>query len=510
MKFSRLQVSTGFAMAIGALVTVGTLGIGVPALAQDKTTVTWSHPQEPPNWDFLNTAATALTAPVLNNVLETLVERLGDGTVVPLLAESWEVSDDGLEYVFKIREAKFHDGSDLDAGDVVYSLTKNKDSRLAITKGPLAPVESIEAIDDRTVKLTLSVPSQRLLGELGITSGIIVPENFHEEHDATSEMISTGPYVFGEYRPDVHLTMDRFEDYWGEKPYFEHIVHRFIPDETAAINALLAGELDMVASIFGPGLDRVASVDQTDGFKAVIPAPDPVNWVFLSTKHPALKDIRVRQAIAHAINRDDILAAGQSGYGETICQHVVPFTEPWNNGYCPYPYDPEKSRQLLKEAGHENLTLDFPYLTIAEFPVIRDVLEVQMADVGITLKSRGLDLATWLEQVFRNGDFDFSNITGVAKAESNVCGGGRQPLGGADSESCVEEFDELVRTSDALLDRGEYLDAMARMVKALSDSAWVIPIHAKSTPTLAREELVGHKGYRYRAQMDARKLRWVE
>lgn len=142
--------------------------------------------------------------------------------------------------------------------------------------------------------------------------------------------------------------------------------------------------------------------------------------------------------------------------------------------------------------------------------MIKDVLEVQLADVGITLETRGMDLATWLEQVFRNGEYEFSNITGVANAQSFICGGGREPFGMEHSEVCVEEFDDLVRTSDALLDRDEYLEAMANMVKALTDSAWVIDIHAKGTPTLAREELVGHKAYRYRAQMDARGLHWAE
>ena len=508
MTISRSRRPKFLMRTVGALVAAVT--VGGAALAETKTDLVWSHPQEPPNWNFLQTGATALTAPTLNNVIEGLVERLGDGSVAPLLAESWEISDDGLAYTFHLRDAKFHDGSDLDAGDVVYSILKNKDAGQSFIKVPLVPVEAVEAIDDRTVKITLSAPSQRLLGELGVTSGIIVPEGFYEEHDAASEMIGTGPYVFGEYRPDVHLILNRFDEYWGDLPYFEKITHRFIPDETAAINALLAGEIDMVASIFGEGLDRVASVAGSDEFKAVVPAPDPVNWVFLSTQVEALKDIRVRQAIAHAINRDDILAAGQSGYGETICQHVIPFTEPWNNGYCPYEYDPEKSRALLKEAGYENLTLDFPYLTIAEFPVIKDILEVQMADVGITLETRGLDLATWLERAFRNGEYEFSNITGVANAQSFICGGGREPFGMDHSELCLEEFDELVRTSDTILDRDAYLEAMAEMVKVLADSAWVIDIHAKSTPTLAREELVGHKGYRYRAQMDARKLRWAE
>lgn len=477
--------------------------------AQQGTTLTWSHPQEPPNWNYWATGASALTMPTFHNVLEPLVEQMGDGSVEPLLATEWTVSDDGLTYTFTLREAKFHDGSDLDAGDVVYSLLKNKESPQAPIRTPLASLASAEAVDARTVKLTLSKPSQRLLKELGLGAGVIVPENFHEEHDLASEMIGTGPYVFGAYRPDVDLKLSRFEDYWGEKPYFTEVTHRFIPDETAAINALLTGEIDMIASIFGEGLDRIETVTQDGKFKALIPAPMETNYIFLSTRVPALKDIRVRQAIAHAINREDYLEGAQSGYGKTTCQWVVPFTEPWNSDYCPYPYDPEKARALLAEAGQSNLTLDFPFITVAEHPVIKDIMVAHLADVGVTLDTRAMDLATWLEQVNTNGDYEISNLTSNVKAEAFVCGGRRQPNGMPNSEVCSEAFDALAAKSDTILDPAEYVAAMAEMTKAFADDAWVIPIHAKSTPTLTRADLVGHKPYRYRIEMDLRHLRWA-
>lgn len=476
----------------------------------EQTTLTFSHPQEPPNWNYWATGASALSVATFLNIQQPLVETLGDGSSAPLLAESWEISDDGLTYVFKLREAKFHDGTDFDAGDVVYSLKKNMESPQANIKTPLAPVTSIKALDERTVELKLSTPSQRLLKELGLGSGIIVPEGSHENLDINSEMIGTGPYVFGEYRPDVSLTLTRFDDYWGEKPFFETVTERFIPDETAAINALLTGEIDMVASVFGEGLDRIATVAEDDRFKVRIPAPFETHYIFLSPNVEVLNDIRVRQAIAHAVKRDDILDAAQAGYGETTCQWVVPWTEPWNSDYCPYPYDPEKSKELLAEAGQTGLTLDFPFLTVAEFPLSKDLLVFQMADAGITLETRALDLATWLERVNTNGDYEFSTLTSNAKAETFVCGGGRQPLGRPNSPVCDEEFDRLVEVSDTIIDYDEYIDTMKAMTAQLADSAWLIPIHAKATPTLARADLVGLKDYRFRIEMDLRKLRWAD
>lgn len=472
------------------------------------TSLTMSHPQEPPNWNYWATGASAMSVPTFHNVLEPLVERLGDGSVAPLLAESWTISADGLVYTFKIRTAKFHDGSNLEAADVVYSLLRNKESPQAATKTPLATVTSVEAVDPRTVKLTLSAPSQRLLGELGLAAGVIVPRGIHEKIDLNAKMIGTGPYTFGEYKPDRHLMLNRFEGYWGAKPHFQEVTHRFIPDETAAINALLAGQIDLVGAVVGEGLDRIKSVKANPKFQVVSPKPFEVSYIFLSTRNEALRDLRVRQAIAHAVEREELVAGGQSGFADVTCLMVIPPTEPWNSGYCPYKHDPAKAKALLAEAGKANLSLDFPSLNVAEFPAIKDILVAQLAKVGITLKVRPLDLPTWFERVNTNGEYEISTLTSGAKAEAYVCKGGRQPLGRDNSVVCDEAFDKLILKADTIVNRDEYLKTMTEAMKVMADSAWVIPLHQKFTPTLARADLEGFKGYRYRIEMDLRKLRW--
>lgn len=472
------------------------------------TSLTKSHHQEPPNWNYWATSASALSVPTFHNVQEPLVERLGDGSVAPLLAESWTVSPDGLTYVFKIRTAKFHDGSNLEAADVVYSLLRNKESPLATTKLPLAPVASIEAVDPRTVKLTLTTPSQRLLSELGTGAGIIVPRDLHTKVDLNTKMIGTGPYIFGEYKPDVHLKLSAFDGYWGPKPYFRDVTHRFIKDETAALNALLAGQIDMVGSLAGEGLDRVASIKANPKFQVIMSKPSEVSYIFLSTRSEALRDARVRQAIAHAVERDELVTGGQSGFADVTCLMVIPPTEPWNSSYCPYKHDLAKAKSLLAAAGKANLTLDFPSLNVAEFPAIKDILVSQLAKAGITLKVRPLDLPTWFERVNTNGEYEISTLSSAAKAEAYVCKGGRQPLGRDNSVVCDETFDKLILKADSIVNRDEYLKTMKEAVNTMADSAWVIPLHQKSTPTVARADLEGFKDYRYRNEMDLRKLRW--
>lgn len=497
------------AAAIAGAVCFAGLAPAVTAQENSKT-ITWSLAQEPPNWNIWQVGATALSGPVFHNVLEPLVERSADGSPMPLLAESWDISDDGLTYTFHLREAKFHDGSDFDAADVVYSLLKNKESPVSDMRAPLQVVAGVEATDSKTVVVTLSQPSRKLMSELGMRSGIIFPENFHDSADPAIEMIGTGPYVFGEYKPDVSLTLNRFDGYWGDEPYFETINHRFISDETSAVNAMLTGEIDMIMTVQGDGLERVDSVIADGKFKIWEPGPMGINYAFLNPRVEALRDIRVRQAIAHAIDRDSLILGAVGGFGSSICQTIIPASLPWNNNYCPYTYDPEKSRALLKEAGHENLTLDYPYLTVAEFPLVKEIMEALMADVGITLNARPQDLATWLEQVLRNGNYEISSLTGSAKIEAYACGTGREPLGAKDSPVCVEEFDRLVKESDTITDPDEYATAMQDMAAALADSAWVIPIFAKLPPTLVRADLEGFKANRMLMEMDARNLRWAD
>lgn len=463
-----------------------------------------THPQEPPNWNYWETGLSALTAPTFMNVLEPLLERQVDGSVAPLLAESWEVSDDALEYTFHLREARFHDGTELTADDVVYSLERNRESPLDTASIPLQPVDTIEALDDRTVRVQLEQVSQEFLQELGRRAGIIVPEDKHLNYELETEVIGTGPYVFGEHRIDVDLTLERFEDYWGELPYFEQVTWRFIPDETAALNALEAGEVDMVGAILGEGIDRVDSLDARDEFQLLVPLPNEQAYFYFNPDVEVFQDERVRQAIAHGINREDHLVAAVSGFGEVNCVHAVPFGQPYNTDYCPYDYDPDRSMELLADAGFEDgLEIEYKYLTIAEFPPMMEVFVDEMSSIGVEVDQIGVDLATWLEEVNTEALYEVSTIT--SGADLSHCRGGCRAPGFDD-----EEFESLMTSADNAESFEEWVDYRTRATNRLTDLAWTVPLWNKSTTTLAREELTGFKEFRVHLEMDFRNLRWAE
>ncbi len=490
--------------------TASTASSGDSSSEGDKSTsLTLTLPQEPESWNYWEVGANALRVPTFYNVQETLVENMPDGTIQPMLAEAWESSEDGLSITFTIREAKFHDGTDLDSADVVYSMTKNGESPLGKLATAYTNVKSIEAVDERTVKVELINPSASFLEEMGNSAGYIVPEGSHENLDLAKEMPGTGPFVFGEYKPDTSLTMTRFEDYWGEKPYFENLNWLFVDDETAALNGLQAGEYDVVVGVLAEGIDRVATFDADPEFQVVFEKGGEVSYTFLNVNMPELQDIRVRQAIAHAIDRQPHIDAALAGYGDATCLMAVPYGVPYNSDYCPYPYDVEGAKALLAEAGVSDLTIDFPFVTVAYHPAVMEILVAQLAEVGITATSRGEDLTTWLDRTWTQGNYEMSQITDSAPISQYGCEGGREPLGKS-STLCIPEFEELLAASDKFLDREEYLAAMAELTNTFSDLAWVIPMFAPKTPQVAKAGLEGIQEVRINNSFDVGNLRWAD
>ncbi|MEQ9433735.1 hypothetical protein, partial [Thalassospira sp.] len=172
---------------------------------------------------------------------------------------------------------------------------------------------------------------------------------------------------------------------------------------------------------------------------------------------------------------------------------------------------PAKAKELLNAAGVEDLTLYFPFLMVGEFPALKEVLVSQMAQIGVTLDTRPLDLSTWFEQVLGDqGEYDFASLTDAVTIEAFQSGRGRAPFGKPTTAVTSETFDNLVTVSDEIVDRDEYIAAMTEMAKVFADDAWVIPLYAKSTPILARTGLEGIKPYRNIMEFDLRRIRSAE
>ena len=459
--------------------------------ADEKLTV--AAPQEPPNWDYSQSGATAIKTPLLYNVVETLVEKQEDGSVAPMLAESWDVSDDGTVYTFTIREAKFHDGSDLDSADVVASLEYNRAGEGDIAT-PFDSVASIEATDARTVVVTLSQPSQAFLNGMATISSAIVAEGTTDQ--IAQGPVGTGPFVFVEWKPGVSVDMTRFADYWGDTPFFSAVTWRFIADETASLNSLLAGDIDAISAILGEGIDRVADIDADPNFNIETIAGFEISYLSLNATAPEFQDPRVVQAINHAIDRQPIVDAAFAGLGELTCTFVNPPNEPWASDYCPYEYDPAKSRELLTEAGMLDMVLPFKYLTIAEFPPIQEVVTAQLTEAGFTVELEGRELATYLDEVLgESADYTFTSLSGPSTIDAWKCPG-------FFTLYCDPEFDQLLIDGDAATDIAVTTELRRQAVEMHADAGFLIPIVAKAQVAAVRADLQGVKSFTAGSEFD--------
>ena len=357
---------------------------------------------EPSNLDIRQTAGAALDQILVDNIYQGLVARTPEQDIVPALASDWTVSPDGLTYTFTVREGvTFHDGQPLTPQDVVWSLTTRKNTPEWRDSARLANVTTIAA-DGQDVVLTLAEPDSSLLWNLTGRAGIILKEGDTVDYQTAAN--GTGPFVLDDWREGDSIVFVRNEAYWGDTAGVAEVVFDYIPDNQAALNAALAGEIDVVT-----GFDATlkAQVEETGDFALVLgQSTDKGTLAFNQTSGP-LADQRVRQAIRQAIDHDafvEALGAGQTQYGP------IPELDPGYEDLADVaPYDPEAARALLEEAGEEDLELT---LTIPNFypTTIPQILVSDLNEVGITLEVESVDFPTWLNDVYTNRDYDLSFV----------------------------------------------------------------------------------------------------
>lgn len=357
---------------------------------------------EPGNLDIRQTAGSALDQILVDNIYQGLVSRTPEQEIVPALASDWTVSPDGLTYTFTLREGvTFHDGQALTPQDVVWSLTTRKATPEWRDAARLANVTTIVA-EGQEITLTLAEPDSSLLWNLTGRAGIILKEADTVDYQTAAN--GTGPFVLDSWRQGDSITFVRNDAYWGDAPQVAEVVFDYIPDTQAALNAALSGEVDVVTG-FDANLRE--QIEEGGDFALVLgQSTDKGTLAFNQTSGP-LADKRVRQAIRQAINHDafvEALASGQTQFGP------IPELDPGYEDLADVaPYDPEAARELLEEAGEEDLELT---LTIPNFyaTTIPQILVSDLNEVGITLEVESVDFTTWLNDVYINRDYDLSFV----------------------------------------------------------------------------------------------------
>lgn len=377
------------------------------AAAQDA--ITLGMVLEPPNLDPTGGAAAAIDEVVYANLFEGLTRFGPDGSIQPGLAASWDVEEDGKVYVFHLHEGvTFHDGAAFDAEDVIFSLDRARaaDSTNA-QKVLFEGIEKVEATDPLTVKVTLKAPDGNFPFKMAWGDAVMVDQA--SAGDLATKPVGTGPFKFDQWVQGDRVVLSAFDGYWGEKPALKTATFRFISDPTAAFAAMMAGDVDAFPNY--PAPETLAQLGADPRFKVIVGTTEGETLLALNNTTPPLDNIKVRQAISHAINRQDIIDGAMFGYGTPIGSHFAPHSPDYVDLTAKSAFDPEAATALLAEsgAGPVKLRLALPPPTYARRG--GEIIAAQLREIGIETEITNMEWAQWLETVFKGGDFDMTVIS---------------------------------------------------------------------------------------------------
>ncbi len=399
--------------ASAAALVLGSVAAGGAALAQgqDRTDLVVGMAVEPPNLDPTTAAPVAIREVTWANLYEGLVKLDRNGEIQPLLAENWTVSDDNLTYRFDLREGvSFHDGAAFTSADVAFSFERAMapDSTNA-QKHIFEPIESIETPGDHEVVITLSEPSGNFLYFLTWGDAVIVSPDSADTNQ--SDPVGTGPFMFDEWVRGDSVTLTRNPDYWNpELPHLDQVTFRFIDNAPAQASALRAGDIDAFPNMGAPEL--FAEFEQDDAFAAVAGNTEGEIIAGINNQAPPFDDVRVRQALMHAIDRQMLIDGAYSGYGQPIGSHFSPNHPAYVDTTDVLAYDPERARELLAEAGHGDglsLTIKAPQMSYASRSA--ELIQALLGQVGVQVTIEPSEFpAQWIEEVFTNKDFEMTIV----------------------------------------------------------------------------------------------------
>jgi peptide/nickel transport system substrate-binding protein len=380
------------------------------SMASAQTDITVAIQLEPPNLDPTGGAAQAIDSVLYSNVFEGLTRFMADGSVVAGLAKSWDISDDGLTYTFMLNEGvMFHDGTDMKADDVKFSLDRARaDDSTNAQKGLFADIADVTVVDSLTVQVTLAQPNGSFLFNMAWGDAVIVaPESIET---IASNPIGTGAFAFSDWVQGDRLELVRNDAYWGDAPALESATFRFISDPTAAFAAVMAEDVD--AFVGFPAPENLPQFEADPRFQVLVGNTEGETILSMNNQMPPFDNVLVRQAVSLAIDRQAIIDGAMFGYGTPIGTHFAPHNPDYVDLIANSAHDPDRARELLAEAGFADgftTTLKLPPPSYARRG--GEIIAAQLREVGITAEITNLEWAQWLEEVFKAKDFGMSIVS---------------------------------------------------------------------------------------------------
>ena len=465
--------------------------------SEDTTTKTgtksivWGVQQDIDNFDP-HKMTSAGTKEIFFNVYEGLVKADKDGNMAYAVASDLKISDDGLKYTFTLRDGvKFHNGNLVTAKDVKYSLDRCAGLLPSGEKAlvsALKKISKVDIIDDKTVEVTLSAPDFEMIYYL---NAAIIPY----EADVTGEFSGTGPFMTGEYRPGESLVLNKNKDYYvAGYPKLDSVTVKIVKDGSAALVYLKSGAID-----FYPYLTADQEEELSDDFDIVCSTTDDVQALFLNNAVTPLNNLKVRQAICYAIDKNEINAFVNNNKGQIIGSSMLPGLKDYYNDLTSmYKTDVAKAKELLKEAGYPNgFELEITYPTNYQIHVDTAVLiQQQLEKAGIKVTLKGVDWNTWVSDVYTGRNYQAT----VCAVTSQLAPGYLLARYTADnSKNFVnfsnEAYDSIFNEANTTNDKAVKVKDYKELQKILAEDAASVYIEVCPVVVAKKKNLTGYTTY---------------
>lgn len=474
-------------------------------VAQTRGALVFGLSGNPDTLDPQKTAGT-LTFQVVKSFYDTLVEPNTDGTIVPALAESWTVSPDGLIWTFKLRrDVVFHNGQPFTSKDVKASLERIKNEATASPKrSEFAAIKEIRTPDAATAVIVLSQPYAPLLASLASGWGAILPSGLIASgHNFSAEPVGTGPFKFEKWVRDNKITMVRNDTYWMKGlPKLAKVEFQIIPERAVQVQGLSTGQIDAVEFIDPEDLPLFQLNPKVTITKQLTSL---VMVMAMNCSREPLNDLRVRQAVNYAIDKQVVLdvAYGGGKVGST-------FLDTGNAYYTDfsylYPYNPDKARQLLKLSGVD--TKEFTITVPQNYPLhvkAAELIQQMLEKVGMHVKLQLVDWSTWLSSVYNGGNYDFTVIghTGKLDPDGTLAGYGTGKYVKWINATAAQKIKEAAAISEFAARKKLYTEVLEIMAKE-------VPFVYLGTPYRYIGTRSNVVDFRMTPNLDTFDFRWTE
>lgn len=353
--------------------------------------------------------------PIVQNIFNRLCKLDAEKNVIPDLAESWEISEDGMTITFYLREGvKWHDGEDFTADDVVHTFETIKANPSYFLSANLQDVDTFEKVDDYTVAFNMAQPNVAIIGYLAWYGSFIMPEHLYnngeswDDNEYNMNPVGTGPFKFDSFQPGIATTVVKNADYWEAEPKLDKVIFQIIPDNTTAVQALLNGEIDIYTSL--PD-SEYANLKDNPGVRLepnIYPSPIYIAFNF---NEELGADQAVRTAVAMCVDRESISQKVYAGVKTPEYAMYPSISWASNQEDVAPSFDPEGAAKLLEEAGYTK-DADGYYVTIPldvfesmQCPDTAKLLQADCAKAGINLELNIMEYNAWNDKVFINRNF---------------------------------------------------------------------------------------------------------